>query len=191
MTYHARTNPDKIAVVNSSGQKISYGNLEGVSTRIANSIVCLAEDAGLSPNVPVVVYGHKDPLMVACFVGCLKSGHPYVPIDMHSVPLDRAVGIVEQIGRTVVLEVESRGGAQGTNFRSLLGWRTTSQPKVAYVLVELRLSFCSRLKRGTLIRTDKFPVKTLLTSFSLLAQQVHLRAYKSPAVASTVSVDGL
>jgi len=107
---HALTDPDRVAVLNSSGQKMSYGELEDVSNKVASSLMRLTGNAGLSSDVPVVVYGHKDPLMVACFVGCLKSGHPYVPIDMHSVPLDRAVGIIEQIGGTVVLEVESLGG---------------------------------------------------------------------------------
>lgn len=45
--------------------------------------------------------------MVACFLGSLKSGHPYVPIDMHSVPRDRALGIMGQVGPSIVFEVEN------------------------------------------------------------------------------------
>ena len=56
--------------------------------------------------------------MVACFLGCLKSGHPYVPIDIHSVPRDRALGIMGQVGPSIVFEVESSSAgslATGTN----------------------------------------------------------------------------
>lgn len=42
--------------------------------------------------------------MVACFLGCLKCGHPYVPIDMHSVPDERVKSIVAQIGDPLIFD---------------------------------------------------------------------------------------
>lgn len=86
---------------------MSYGQLEYASNRIALFIDRTTAQKGFASTAPVIVHGHKDPLMVACFLGCLKSGHPYVPIDMHSVPRDRALGIMGQVGPSIVFEVEN------------------------------------------------------------------------------------
>ena len=37
---------------------------------------------------PVVVYGHKNPYMIVCFLACVKSGRAYCPVDT-SVPESR------------------------------------------------------------------------------------------------------
>ena len=97
---------------------MTYGQLECASNKIASFIDRTTARKEFSSASPVVVYGHKDPLMVACFLGCLKSGHPYVPIDIHSVPRDRALGIMGQVGPSIVFEVESSSAgslATGTN----------------------------------------------------------------------------
>ena len=86
---------------------MTYGQLECASNKIASFIDRTTVRKEFSSASPVIVYGHKDPLMVACFLGCLKSGHPYVPIDMHSVPRDRALGIMGQVGPSIVFEVEN------------------------------------------------------------------------------------
>lgn len=86
---------------------MTYGQLECASNRIASFIDRDTARKELSSVAPVIVHGHKDPLMVACFLGSLKSGHPYVPIDMHSVPRDRALGIMGQVGPSIVFEVEN------------------------------------------------------------------------------------
>lgn len=39
-------------------------------------------------NKPVLVYGHKSPLMIVSFLGCLLAGRAYVPCDS-STPTDR------------------------------------------------------------------------------------------------------
>lgn len=103
----AADDPNKIAISVSDGRRMTYGQLECVSNKIASFIDRATARKEFSPAVPVIVYGHKDPLMVACFLGCLKSGHPYVPIDMHSVPRDRALGIMGQVGPSIVFEVEN------------------------------------------------------------------------------------
>ena len=95
-----------MAIRVSDGRGMTYGQLEESSNRIAGYIDQVVSRRRLDAKVPIVVYGHKDPLMIACFLGCLKSGHSYVPIDMYSVPRERACGIVDQIGSTIVFEVE-------------------------------------------------------------------------------------
>lgn len=108
---HAQEVPDRNAVVADDGRSLTYAGLQRASEAIAGAIARLEVDHNLDPKVPIAVYGHKDPLMVAVFVGCLKSGHPYVPIDMHSVPLERAVGIIGQIGSTIVFDLSQDGSA--------------------------------------------------------------------------------
>ena len=45
----------------------------------------------------MLVYGNKDPLMVAGFLACMKAGCPYVPVDCFSVPAERVASIARQI----------------------------------------------------------------------------------------------
>lgn len=107
-----------MAIRVSDGRGMTYGQLEESSNRIAGYIDQVVSRRRLDAKVPIVVYGHKDPLMVACFLGCLKSGHPYVPIDMYSVPRERACGIVDQIGSTIVFEVEQLDDSLNNYFES-------------------------------------------------------------------------
>ena len=92
--------PDAVAFENSEGQSITYRELKWRSDALA---VALAADKDLPAGAPVVIYGHKSPLMVACFLACAKSGHAYVPVDT-VYPVDRVASIVGQIGETVVLD---------------------------------------------------------------------------------------
>ena len=50
----------------------------------------------VSTKTPVVVFGHKNPLMIACFLGSVLSGRGYCPIDS-STPLERVSDIVSNI----------------------------------------------------------------------------------------------
>lgn len=36
----------------------------------------------LTTKKPIIVYGHKDPFMVICFLACAKSGRAHCPIDL-------------------------------------------------------------------------------------------------------------
>lgn len=103
MERHAAARPEAPAIRTSDGEEATYGELWQAS----ESLAALIDESGVSDRKPVVVYGHKSPLMVACFHACLKSGHPYVPIDMHSVPHDRVANIIGQIGEPLVLAVEA------------------------------------------------------------------------------------
>ena len=102
---HATSMPDSCAfVASASGEKMTYGELWQRSGAIAAALLEDARDAGegageSAPGVkaPVVVYGHKSPLMLASFVGCLRAGRAYVPVDSHSVPEGRAASITSQV----------------------------------------------------------------------------------------------
>lgn len=115
---HATSMPDSCAfVASASDEKMTYGELWQRSGAIAAALLEDVRDAGKSAGegadsakAPVVVYGHKSPLMLASFVGCLRAGRAYVPVDSHSVPEGRAASIASQVrasaGRAVVLASE-------------------------------------------------------------------------------------
>lgn len=114
---HATSMPDSCAfVASASGEKMTYGELWQRSGAIAAALLEDARDAGEGAEgadiakAPVMVYGHKSPLMLASFVGCLRAGRAYVPVDSHSVPEGRAASIASQVrasaGRAVVLASE-------------------------------------------------------------------------------------
>lgn len=78
---------------------MTYGELWAASEAIAARI----GRQGLDEHAPIMVYGHKSPLMVACFLACLKCGSPYVPVDCHSVPVERVGSIAAQLAEPLVL----------------------------------------------------------------------------------------
>ncbi len=94
----ART-PDSVALRWGQAQ-LTWAELWQRSGQLAAALVDLA-DAGR----PIVVHGHKDPLMVVCFLACVRSGHPYVPIDS-SLPAGRVADIVQAADPLIVLAVE-------------------------------------------------------------------------------------
>ena len=97
-----QTRPDTVAFANSRGETITYGRLKCVSDALARHL------AQLDPEKrPVVVYGHKSPLMIACFQACSKSGRAYVPIDVVYPDL-RVIDILDQLGNPIVLNTTDR-----------------------------------------------------------------------------------
>lgn len=46
---------------------------------------------------PIMVYGHMQPEMIVNFLGCVKAGHAYIPVDL-SIPADRVQRIAENSG---------------------------------------------------------------------------------------------
>jgi D-alanine--poly(phosphoribitol) ligase subunit 1 len=53
----------------------------------------------------VVIEGHKEPEMVVAFLGCIKAGHPYVPLD-NALPRQRAASIISRSGARLTLTPE-------------------------------------------------------------------------------------
>ena len=89
--------PDAIAHV--SGERIlTYGELRRCSDRLASH---LTEQFG-DDHRPIAVLGHREPEMLIAFLGAVKSGRPYVPIDT-ALPQTRTEQIVAGSNAPVVL----------------------------------------------------------------------------------------
>ena len=93
----AAEHPDKIAHI-SDDRSLSYRELATKSNVLAAHLV----QRYPGDKSPVAIIGHKEPEMLIGFLGAVKSGHPYVPIDV-SVPVHRANRIVESSGAIVAL----------------------------------------------------------------------------------------
>lgn len=62
-------------------------------------------DDVLRTKTPIIVYGHKSPYMIVCFLACVKSGRAYCPVDI-SVPLSRVESIINEVKPEIILTTE-------------------------------------------------------------------------------------
>ena len=62
------------------GRTHTYADLKAASDRLAAHIT----NMGLKDKAPIMVYGGQQFEMVASFLGSVKSGHAYVPVDVNS-----------------------------------------------------------------------------------------------------------
>src|SRR6266513_4753523 len=61
----------------SDGRTLTYGELR----RHSDALAChLTERLG-EDRRPIAVLGHREPEMLIAFLGAVKSGRPYVPVD--------------------------------------------------------------------------------------------------------------
>jgi malonyl-CoA/methylmalonyl-CoA synthetase len=67
----------KTALDLADGRRISYGDLEAASARIAN----LLRRLGVAPGDRVMVQVDKSPEVVSLYLGCLRAGAIYLPIN--------------------------------------------------------------------------------------------------------------
>jgi D-alanine--poly(phosphoribitol) ligase subunit 1 len=88
--------PDKVAHV-SGAERLTYGELRARSGALA---AYFAQQFG-SRRAPIAVLGHREPEMLIAFLGAVKSGRPYVPIDT-ALPQQRIDKILA-ISRPAVL----------------------------------------------------------------------------------------
>lgn len=95
--------PDRCAYFNSRGEGITYGELWRDSDALA-----LWLSGNSSNSRPVVVYGHKSPLMLVSLFAAVKAGKPYVPVDV-AYPADRVNDILEQTHRPLLIDVSDNG----------------------------------------------------------------------------------
>jgi len=72
----AAVSPKAIAHV-SDGRTLTYGELRRRADALAAH---LAERLG-ADRAPIAALGHREPEMVIAFLGAVKSGRPYVPLD--------------------------------------------------------------------------------------------------------------
>lgn len=94
-----RTTPDRPAHI-SGGRTLTYGELCRRSDALA------AHLAGTLPEkAPVVVLGHKEPELLIAYLGAIKSGRAYVPVDTVSPP-QRVERIAAASGAPLVLTPE-------------------------------------------------------------------------------------
>lgn len=96
-------NPDAVAFANSRQEKLTYGQLQDYSASLAAFLLETCTD-----KRPVVVYGHKSPYMLVSMLACVRSGRPFVPVDI-SFPSMRVNDIVEQVDASVVLDCSQDG----------------------------------------------------------------------------------
>lgn len=97
---HVNNTPDAPVMI-SAEQSISYAELWERSGRLAVEL----EKIQGSDKSPVMVFGHKDPLMLISFIACVRSGRAYCPVDV-STPVQRISDIAEVIENPLVLAVE-------------------------------------------------------------------------------------
>ena len=92
-----RTAPDRLAH-RSGDRTLTYGELRRRSDVLAAHLTrVLPHDQS-----PVAVHGHKEPEMLIAFLGAVKAGHPYVPLDT-SLPAQRIERIVAVAAAQITL----------------------------------------------------------------------------------------
>ena len=108
----AGTQGERIAI-QGSGEALTYMELEEYSNRLAAWIY---RNYGQS-KTPVIVYGHKNPYMIVCFLACVKAGRAYCPQDI-SIPMSRVNETIESVEPELIFAVEGELEAFG---RPLVG----------------------------------------------------------------------
>ena len=82
----------------SDGKTLTYGELR----RHSDALAChLTERLG-EDRRPIAVLGHREPEMLIAFLGAVKSGRPYVPVDT-ALPQQRIDKILETSRAALVL----------------------------------------------------------------------------------------
>lgn len=91
---------DDIAYIHNE-QRLTYRELNHKANLLAQYI----QDRLQDDKTPIPVYGHKDMLMLICFLACVKSGRAYCPIDI-GVPKNRVESIFETVNSSLILACE-------------------------------------------------------------------------------------
>ncbi|MFF4776070.1 amino acid adenylation domain-containing protein [Microtetraspora fusca] len=96
--------------VEAAGRRLTYGELEELSARVAAGLVA----AGVTAEEPVGVSLPRDHLLPAVLLGVLRSGGAYVPMDP-DLPAMRLAAIVEDGGvrRVLALGDEAHAAVAG------------------------------------------------------------------------------
>lgn len=112
---HAALRGNQTAV-SSRTEQITYRQLEEASNRLADWI----NENFQGNKSPVVVYGHKSPWMVICFLACAKSGRAYCPADI-SLPKTRLEAILQTAAPVLLLDPESTLPLSAQEIRTISG----------------------------------------------------------------------
>ncbi len=100
----AHEDPQRIFHV-SGALTSTYGEL----AQRSDAVAALVSREGGPRQRPVAVIGHKEPEMIQAFLGCLKAGHPYVPIES-SMPPARIETILGNLTEPLVLTPDRVAG---------------------------------------------------------------------------------
>ena len=100
IAHWVQATPDKIAHI-SNDRRITYGELGARSDALA---AWLDRELG-DRRVPVAIHGHKELEMLVAFLAAVKTGRPYVPIDV-STPAARIERVMEVSESGVLLTPE-------------------------------------------------------------------------------------
>ncbi len=93
----AMADPERPAVISPAG-RLTYGQLLRRARLLAGP---LAESTG-----PLLLYGHKEPALLAGFLAGLRCGRPYVPVDT-SAPSARIVRILDLARPGIVIAAQA------------------------------------------------------------------------------------
>ena len=85
---------------------LTYRELKEFSDALAIWLYNVHSRDDREEQLPVIVYGHKENEMLVSFLASIKSGHPYIPVDV-SVPAERLRQIIEASGAKVILSPRS------------------------------------------------------------------------------------
>ncbi len=99
--YFAQTQAD-FPVYDCLGERCTYGQLK----KDSDSIAAYIDGLGLPEKSPVLVFGAQTYDMLATFVALTKSGHAYIPVDVHSAP-ERILSIVEITKKSIINALEN------------------------------------------------------------------------------------
>jgi amino acid adenylation domain-containing protein len=102
LTETAARTPQQLAVASSDG-RLSYQELDRLSTRVARSL----QRMGVAPGDRVAILAPKSAAAVAGLYGVLKAGACYVPLDPKA-PAQRLDYVVRDSGATVIIADEGR-----------------------------------------------------------------------------------
>src|SRR3954468_9092251 len=96
---NARLHPERLVFISPSKQ-ITYGELWRKSDQLAGFIMAHNH----KEHSPILIYGHMEPEMLISFLGSVKAGHPYIPVDT-SIPLDRVEKIIRNSNTELLINV--------------------------------------------------------------------------------------
>lgn len=83
------------------GQTNTYSELKQRSDAWAHKIAALQ----LTQDIPIMVWGGQTFEMIASFLGCVKSGHAYIPIASYSNP-ERILAIQEVANAQAIIAID-------------------------------------------------------------------------------------
>jgi D-alanine--poly(phosphoribitol) ligase subunit 1 len=92
----SQSHPERIAHI-SGETSLTYRQLTSQSNKLAHYLLT----SHPNDNSPIAIMGHKQTEMLIGFLGCIKAGHPYVPLDV-SLPTQRVDAIVRTAGATLL-----------------------------------------------------------------------------------------